>query len=81
MKKEMHRRMHNNDFDIVLRSVHYSAKLQIAKSIKTPKSVTNYLQGELGLFAFSLAWFPLIWQFVTNAHHYMLLLHVNNCHY
>ena len=31
-KKEMHRRMHNNDFDILLRSVHLSPKLQIPKN-------------------------------------------------
>ena len=30
-KNEMHFRMHNNDFDILLWSVRYSSKLQIAK--------------------------------------------------
>ena len=30
-KKEMHIRMRNNDFDILLRSGYYLAKLQIAK--------------------------------------------------
>ena len=34
----MHIRVHNNDFDIFLRSAHISAKLQIAKIHKnTPK--------------------------------------------
>ena len=31
MKKGMHLRMQNNDFDILLRSVHYSVKAQIVK--------------------------------------------------
>ena len=31
-KKEMHIRMHNNDFDILIRSDHCSAKLQMYKS-------------------------------------------------
>ena len=35
--KEKHLRMHNNDFDIFLRSAQYSAKLQIAKTNKTLK--------------------------------------------
>ena len=30
-KREMHRRMQNNDFDILLQSVYKSAKLQIQK--------------------------------------------------
>ena len=33
----MHIRMRNNDFDILLRSIHYSAKLQIAKIHKNVK--------------------------------------------
>ena len=30
--------MHNNDFDILLRSVHYSAKLRIAKIDKNAQN-------------------------------------------
>ena len=30
--------MHNDDFDVLLRSVHYSAKLQIAKIHKNAKN-------------------------------------------
>ena len=48
-KKEMHIRMHNNDFDVHLRSVHYSTKLQntkIHKNIKKNKVLS--VQGKLG---------------------------------
>ena len=37
-KKEMNLRMHKNDFDILIRSVHASAKLQIAKIHKNSKT-------------------------------------------
>ena len=37
-KKVMQIRMHNNDFDILLRSVHYSAKLRIAKIDKNAQN-------------------------------------------
>ena len=40
-RKNMHIRMHYNDyndFDVLLRSVHYSAKLQIAKIHKMSKT-------------------------------------------
>ena len=42
-KKKMHLLMHNNDFDILLRSVHYSAKLQIAKIHKKVQKIKCYL--------------------------------------
>ena len=49
-KKEMHPRMHNNDFDIVLRSVHYSPRLQISKTYKNiQKSKVLSVQPELGV--------------------------------
>ena len=35
--------MHNNDFDIFLRSVHYSGKLQIAKIHKSAWKLKCYL--------------------------------------
>ena len=50
----MHRRMHNNDFDILLRSVHLSPKLQIPKIYK--KNIQNikyYLYNMSWLFEFS----------------------------
>ena len=37
----MHIRMHNNDFDILLTSVHYSVKLQIAKLHKAKTRSTE----------------------------------------
>ena len=48
----MHIRMHNNDFDIhvLLRSVHFSAKLQ--KSTKIPPKVVLSVQGKLGVRIF-----------------------------
>ena len=39
----MHRRMHNNDFDILLRSVHLSPKLQILKIHKNIQKIKYYL--------------------------------------
>ena len=41
--KEMHLQMHNNDSDILLRSIHYSAKLQNAKKYKNVKKIMFYL--------------------------------------
>ena len=49
----MYIRMHNNDFDLLLRSVHYSAKLQIAKiHTKMPKNNVLSVQGKLGVRIF-----------------------------
>ena len=42
-KKEMHRRMHNSDFDILHRSVHLSLKLQISKIHKNIQKIKCYL--------------------------------------
>ena len=42
--------MHNNDFDILLRSAYYSAKLQFAKSIK--KIIKTTFSTTLTVFAF-----------------------------
>ena len=39
----MHRRVRNNDFDILIRSVNYSAKLQLAKIHKNTKKNKCYL--------------------------------------
>ena len=39
----MHRRMHNNDFDKLLRSVHESPKLQIPKIHKNIQKIKFYL--------------------------------------
>ena len=39
----MYIRIHNNDFDILLRSVHYSAKLQIAKIHENAPQIKCYL--------------------------------------
>ena len=45
--------MHNNDFDMFLRSVHYSAKLQIAKiHTNAKKNKVLSVQGELGVRIF-----------------------------
>ena len=35
--------MHNNDFDILIRSVHYSAKLQIAKIHRIAQQIKSFL--------------------------------------
>ena len=49
----MHRRMHNNDFDILLRSVHLSPKLQIRKIHKKySKNQVLSVQNELGVRIF-----------------------------
>ena len=44
--------MHNYDFDILLRSVHLSPKLQILKSKKYSKNQVLYVQHELGVRIF-----------------------------
>ena len=50
MKKEMHLLMHNYDFDMLCRTVHYSAKLQITKSLKMLKKIKcSSVQHELGV--------------------------------
>ena len=49
----MHRRMHNNDFDIPLRSVHLSPKLQIPKIHKNYQKIKCYLYKSSWLFEFS----------------------------
>ena len=41
--------MHKNDFDTLLRNVHFSAKLQIAKIHKMPQRINCYL-----LFSYKL---------------------------
>ena len=49
-KKEMHLRMYNSGSDILLKSAHYSTKLQIAKinkNVKINKALS--VQGELGV--------------------------------
>ena len=35
--------MHNNDFDVLLRNVHYKDKLQIAKIHKSAHNIKQYL--------------------------------------
>ena len=52
-KKEMHLRMHNNDFDMLLRSVNYSAKLQIEKIHKNIQIIKYYLNKTSWEFEFS----------------------------
>ena len=50
----MHRRMHNNDFDILLRSDHLSPKLQIPKIHKILKKKNKcYLYNTSWVFEFS----------------------------
>ena len=49
----MHRRMHNNDFDIPLRSVHLSPKLQIPKIHKNYQKIKCYLYKSSWVFEFS----------------------------
>ena len=49
----MHRRMHNNDFDILLRSVHLSPKLQIPKIYKNIQKIKCYLHKASLMFQFS----------------------------
>ena len=49
----MHIRMHNNNFDILFRSVHYSAKLQLAKLYENPNKIKCYLYNTSAVFAFS----------------------------
>ena len=44
--------MHNNDFDILLRSVHYLAKLQIIKIHKNAQNEVVSVQGKSGLRIF-----------------------------
>ena len=45
--------MHNNDFDILLRSVHLSPKLQIPKIHKNIKKIKCYLYNTSCVFAFT----------------------------
>ena len=45
--------MHNNDFDILLRSVQYSAKLQIAKIHNNVQKIKWYLYKASWEFGFS----------------------------
>ena len=45
--------MHNDVFDILLRSVHYSAKLQIAKIYKNVQKIKYYLYKASWEFEFS----------------------------
>ena len=53
-KKEMHRRMHNSDFDILLRSVHLSRpKLQIPKIHENIKKIKCYLYNTSWVLEFS----------------------------
>ena len=48
----MHLRAHNNDFDIHLRNVNYSAKLQIVKIHNDAKNKLLSVQHELGVRIF-----------------------------
>ena len=49
----MHLQMHNNDFDILLRSVHYSSKLQNAKIYKNIQNNKVFtVKGKLGFRIF-----------------------------
>ena len=48
----MQRRMHNNDFDILLRSVHQSPKLQIPKIHKNIQKIKCYLYKVSWVFEF-----------------------------
>ena len=52
-KKEMHRRMHNSDFDILRRSVHLSPKLQIRKKNKNIQKIKYYLYNTSWVLEFS----------------------------
>ena len=52
-KTVMHIRMHNYDFDILLRSVHFSAKLQIANIHKNAPKIKCYLCKASWVFEFS----------------------------
>ena len=52
-KQEMYFRVHNNDLYILLRSVHYSAKLQIAKIQKNVQNQKCYLSKAIWEFEFS----------------------------
>ena len=49
----MHIRIHNTDFDILLTSVHYSAKLQSAKIHKNAQQIKCYLYKASWEFEFS----------------------------
>ena len=53
MKREMHLRVHYNDFDIPLRSAHYSDKLQIVKIHKNAQKIKCYLYKASWEFEFS----------------------------
>ena len=46
----MHRRMHNTDFDILLKSVHYSPKLQIPKFHKIFNNLSVIYTTRVGCF-------------------------------
>ena len=45
--------MHNNDFEILLRSVHLSPKLQIPKTNKNIQKIKCYLYSTSWVFEFS----------------------------
>ena len=49
----MHRRMHNEDFDILLRSFHLFPKLQIPKIHKNIQKIKWYLYNTNWVFEFS----------------------------
>ena len=48
--------MHNNDFDLVLRSVHWTVKLQISKIHINAQNIKCYLYNARLVFAF---WYKL----------------------
>ena len=52
-EKEMNLRMHNNDFDILLGTVLYSAKLQISKLYQNAQKFKFYLDNGSWKFEFS----------------------------
>ena len=49
----MHRRMHNSDFDILLRSVDLSPKLQIPKIHKNIQNIKCYMYNTSWVLEFS----------------------------
>ena len=52
-EKEMDLRLHNNDFDMLLRSVHWSAKLQFAKKHTNAQQIKYYLYHTSWVFKIS----------------------------
>ena len=74
-KEEMHLRMHNNDFDIFLRSVHNSTKQYISKIDKNVQKRKCYLYKASWEFKFDLAQYDQI--FLCTPH----LISLEPCKY